>query len=40
MTRIMVGSLTAAAGYLLVYAAVYRSGKYVLDPWRALREDV
>lgn len=36
MTRIGIGSVMAAFGYLLVYAAVADKGKHALRPWEGL----
>lgn len=36
MTRVGVGSIMAAIGYLLVYAGVADGGKYATRPWGAL----
>lgn len=36
MTRVAVGSIMAALGYLLVFAAVDGKGQYALSPWKAL----
>lgn len=36
MVRLMLASVAAAIGYLLVYAGVADGGKYALRPWDAL----
>lgn len=36
MVRLMLASLSAAIGYLLLYAGVADGGKYALRPWDAL----
>lgn len=36
MTRVGIGSIMAAFGYMLVYAAVADGGKYALRPWKGL----
>ena len=36
MTRVGIGSVMVAFGYLLAYAAVADKGKYALRPWDAL----
>jgi hypothetical protein len=36
MVRLMLASLSAGIGYLLVYAGVADRGKYALRPWDAL----
>ncbi len=38
MTRVAIGSMMAAVGYLLVYAAVADGGKHALRPWQALED--
>jgi hypothetical protein len=36
VTRIGIGSILAAIGYLLVYAGVADQGRFALRPWTAL----
>ena len=36
MTRVGIGGIMAAIGYLLVYAGVADGGKYATRPWDAL----
>lgn len=36
MTRVGIGGIMAAFGYLLVYAAVADGGTYAKRPWKAL----
>lgn len=38
MTRIGVGSIMVAFGYMLVYAAVADKGKHALSPWDGLKD--
>lgn len=36
MTRVGIGSVMVALGYLLTYAGIADGGKYALRPWDAL----
>ena len=36
VTRVLIGSVMAGLGYLLLYAGISQGGRYVLRPWDAL----